>query len=532
MASLTRGNPIDTGQKKQVDPKPNTRQETRRTGTLIATESVEEIKSAEGARRYLEKGLYLCPQGEPITPTSLKYCLHQISKMPGITVPIGKAVRAAALLVEEFEEYAIAETIRETVNTQLSSLTEDFQLMATNIKEQIDERIGERLTDLDKYTTRMDKVIKKMETNNVPPPQNTTHSAHPDRPHGHRSYAETLISPPRHVDPRLAAKEGIRARQFMLEGVTKDSKHGEMNNAQLKTDFSGILRELGLEGKGIRAVNRQRLGGLLIEMESDHATAWLRGEDNAKEFCGKVGPDAKFRTRTYNLIAYNVPITLDPQNEKHLEEIHEVNQIEKESITKARWVKPIARRSPNQRSAHLILTFTDINTANRALTNGLLICHSKVKVDKVKKEPIRCLKCQRWNHYAKDCPAEEDTCSNCAGPHRSSQCPNPLKRRCVSCNTDEHASWSRECPTFLKKIDDCNSKHPENALPLIPSDEPWTWNRGESRLDYNTRFNAREFYTKWDFEPPNGRRSPNPPNPTATKSLNWADSNYNDDFYV
>jgi hypothetical protein len=62
MTSLTRDNPIDTGQKKQADQKPNTRQETRRMGTLIATESVEEVRSAEMARLYLEKGLYLCPK--------------------------------------------------------------------------------------------------------------------------------------------------------------------------------------------------------------------------------------------------------------------------------------------------------------------------------------------------------------------------------------------------------------------------------------------------------------------------------------
>jgi hypothetical protein len=125
MLSPNGGNPIDTGQRKQVDPRPKTRHETRRTGSHVAAEPIEEIKSAEMARAYLEKGLYLCPPGESITPTSLKYCLHQISRMPGITVLIGKAVRAAALLVEEFEEYAIAENIRETVNIQLSSLTED-----------------------------------------------------------------------------------------------------------------------------------------------------------------------------------------------------------------------------------------------------------------------------------------------------------------------------------------------------------------------------------------------------------------------
>jgi len=97
----------------------------------------------------------------------------------------------------------------------------------------------------------MDKIISKMENNNDLPLQNRTHPAQPDKPHRHKSYPEMLISPPRHVDPRLAAKEGIQARQFMLEGVMKDSKYGVMNNSQLKTDLSGILRELGLEGKSI-----------------------------------------------------------------------------------------------------------------------------------------------------------------------------------------------------------------------------------------------------------------------------------------
>jgi len=86
MASFTKGNPNDTGQKKQADPKPSTRQETKRTRAHVSMESVEEIRDAEMARKYLERGLYLCPQGKLITPTSLKYCLHQISRMPGITL--------------------------------------------------------------------------------------------------------------------------------------------------------------------------------------------------------------------------------------------------------------------------------------------------------------------------------------------------------------------------------------------------------------------------------------------------------------
>ncbi len=397
-----------------------------------------------------------------VSPTSLKYCLHQISRMAGITVAIGKAVRSAALLVEEMEEYAIAETIRKTVNTQLTAITEDLQILTSDVREKIDQKMEESSKELDKYTDNVGRLITKLEsTAHVVSQPNTTNNT-TLACDGTRTYAQATVSPPAHANPKLAAREGIRARQFMLEGVDRESKIGGMNNSQLKLEFERILRETGIEGKGLRMVTKQRLSGILIETDNDKIAAWLRKESTAEEFCEKIGPGAKFKTRTYDLIAYNVPLTLEPTNPNHLTEINEVNQLDPGVIKSARWVKPIARRSPSQRSAHLILSFTDVNAANRALTGGLTICHSRTRIGKIKKEPIRCLKCQNWNHYANECKASEDTCSNCAKPHRTSKCPNPLKRRCVSCKTSDHASWSRECPTFVRKTDECNARYPEN----------------------------------------------------------------------
>ncbi len=319
--------------------------------------------------------------------------------MPGITVAIGKAVRSAALLVEELEEYAIAEMIRDTVNIQLVGVTENLQLLSSDVKEKIDQKLVESTKEMEKYTNNLSRIVTKLEsaathTTNQP---NATAGATPTY-NGVKTYAQTLVSPPSHANPKLAAREGIRARQFMLEGVIRESKMGEMNNTQLKSEFERILREAGIEGKGIRMVTKQRLGGILIEVENDKVAAWLRRETNAREFCEGVGPGTKFKMRTHELIAYNVPLTLEPTNSNHIIEIHEVNQLETGTIKSARWVKPVARRSPSQRSAHLILSFTDVNAANRALSGGLTICHSRTKVGKIKKEPIRCLKCQNWNH--------------------------------------------------------------------------------------------------------------------------------------
>ena len=472
-------------------------------------------------------------------PTSLTYCLHQILAMQGITKPIKNAVRAVAFLLEEMESYAMVELIRDTVNIQLSTLAEDMQLLTTDVREKIDNNLGDKITDLDKNMDRINRVIDKLEKagTNALSAGRGGNPAQANYTQGTRTYAEALITPPPHADPKLAAKEGIRARQHMLEGIGEDSKLRGMDDMQIKDELNKITRELGLEGRGIRTVTRQRLGGLLIEMADDHVARWMKEETNVKRFCEAVGTNVTFRKRIYNLIAYNVPITMEPENDNHIKEIHETNQLEPRTIKVARWVKPIARRSITQRTAHLILSYTDIHAANRALANGLSICHRRVTIEKIRKEPIRCLKCQQWNHYAKECIADHDTCGNCAEHHRTNQCQDHTKKRCASCNSTDHASWSRECPIFRRKVDECNKRNPENGLQFFPSDEPWTWtprrddNAGKSRQEYpDTNTSRRQPNGNENCEPEGAHRNRDVQEPTAWGDT-WAGNNYND-FYV
>jgi len=119
------------------------------------------------------------------------------------------------------------------------------------------------------------------------------------------------------------------------------------------------------------------------------------------------------------------------------------------------------------------------NAANQAKTDGLIICNKWVSVLKHKKEPIRCLKCQGWNHIAAECVSNTDICGTCGmRGHQTSACTSENVTHCVSCDTDDHTSWSRDCPTFVRKCSEFNSKHPENDLPFYPSTESWTWATG------------------------------------------------------
>jgi hypothetical protein len=430
--------------------RPGTRAEPRDSTT---PEGRHDINDALEGRKFLEKHLLLCPPGEPPSHTSLATCLYQVSAMAGVTKTTVNAIRAVALLLEEMEDTQINTSVKEAFDSQITEFTSDMKMLIEDAKGKLEEHF--KATE-----ERLTQVI-----NAAPVQSKQAHTA---------TYASMLTTPPPHANPRIAAKEGIKARQFLLEGLAS-TKFSHTDVFQLKTELNNILVSLGLKKGKVRSVNKLRNGGALLEADSDEATVWLTNQENRAKFCDKLGPNIIFRARAHNLIAFNVPIAINPEDQTHRQEVCEANNLDPDTIIAMRWAKPVHRRSPEQRTAHLILTFTSADAANRSITNGTYICNRRCHTERIKKEPTRCLKCQGWNHFAKECPEEGDKCGNCAKSHRTSDCPTPQAKCCVSCKTDDHASWSRDCPTFTKKLSDFNDRNPENLLQYIPTADPWTW---------------------------------------------------------
>ncbi|KAI0027450.1 hypothetical protein K488DRAFT_61564, partial [Vararia minispora EC-137] len=129
-------------------------------------------------------------------------------------------------------------------------------------------------------------------------------------------------------------------------------------------------------------------------------------------------------------------------------------------------------------------------TANKFLLNGMVICSKRILGTKMKKEPVRCLKCQSYGHYTNTCLATEDICGKCRGKHHTVDCVNSSSSYCVSCWADDHSSRDRICPEFQRKCEQYDSHHPENGLVFFPMEEPWIWASHASTptvLDNQTR---------------------------------------------
>ena len=452
--------------KKQT--KPNTADVTtpgvrsRRSGA--PTSDTLEYNDPTVARTFLEKHHLLVPDGAEITTGVLAACMHQVAGLEGVTKQAERAIRSLATMMECMADDGIKESIRELILGELNSMVEDINGTLEGVKKDMREEVSKHV-----------ETLKQAATTQKPTQQDATETDFSDSP-----YKDALAKPPPSADPRIAAKEGIRARQFLID-LRQDSPLRQMTIQQIHNVFNKVAAEAGkgVKNAKIRTMERLSNKGLLGEFATDEGARCFAIPDNADDLLlalGDNGRGASVRARIFNTIAFFVPIHFNP--EEDFSEVAETNSYLSETdIVRAKWVKNPDRRDPNQRFAHLLLAFNHPDAANEAILRGLYICGKKVTVGKAKKEPMRCLKCQGWNHIAAECKAKVHTCGFCGtkDDHQSNECQNKRELYCTPCGSAGHASSDRLCPTFAKRCTEYDERHPENAIPFFPSTQPWTW---------------------------------------------------------
>ena len=93
--------------------------------------------------------------------------------------------------------------------------------------------------------------------------------------------------------------------------------------------------------------------------------------------------------------------------------------------------------------------------------------------------PRRCLKCQRFGHYASECKAMADMCALCTLNHRTNLCPTPDNPpKCANCTGDlatRHGTADKECPSLLSETHKLHHCHPKSKYKYFPTDNPNMW---------------------------------------------------------
>jgi hypothetical protein len=192
--------------------------------------------------------------------------------MSGILKQSINAIRSVAFLLDKMEDTHVHESLRTALDTQMTEFTSDMKMLVEDAKEKININIKAA-------EERINNITAATQTPQTQPRQPTN------------SYASALVNPPVHANPRIAAREGIKARQFLMEGIS-NSKFSHLDNVQLKTTINNFFSELDLPSGKIRSVGKTRSGGIIIEAESDETATWLSSADNQHKICNKFGAHA------------------------------------------------------------------------------------------------------------------------------------------------------------------------------------------------------------------------------------------------
>ena len=228
-----------------------------------------------------------------------------------------------------------------------------------------------------------------------------------------------------------------------------------------------------------------------MQLQTKEAADWLWEPSNEAAFIKELGTEAHIKGRVYPILIPRVPLSFDPENEENLWEVESTNDLPPKTISKVWWIKPAYWRHPRQQYAYVTFSLSTAAEANRLIRDGMFICSRRAFSQRLKYEPRQCMKCHKWGHYANDCQATINTCRTCGGDHMTRDCKTIGKRYCISCHTEDHASWDRTCPEFLRKSAHFNELHLENALTYFLTAETWTQRARPDRILLENRFPAK-----------------------------------------
>lgn len=375
----------------------------------------------------------------------------------------------------------------------------DLQEEGDPLDDMLDARIVELMDKMsEKLETSVAKAVEKSmvevtESRNNEIPMGATPSNNPKLTSSDcqaLTYAMALARSPPAAHAASVAKNDSRLRAILLDR-RPDAPADDL--AQLSEKILVTKANLALENMGdlaadapvnirFRSAKKLRNGGIWLELTTQQEADWLKEPTTLAAFLAKWdGGLSTARTQRYSVIAQSVPITFSPDVPTSIRAVESMANLPTNSITSARWIKPIERRQPEQSRAHLLINLSSPDMANEVMWNGITIEGVHIRARKLSQDVYRCLKCHKLGatHQAANCPNESDKCGTCAGNHRTSECTIRDQQHfsCINCKRTGHAAWDRLCPSFLEAQHRFNRTNPDNVYAYFPTKDPRSWER-------------------------------------------------------
>jgi len=477
----------------------------------IIEDTSEVITDAKSARKFLDS-LQFCIPGEAMTLEHLSHSLFYISQKVA-SPTLHSMIRATAFLAVELTASPIITLVQEALSsaptnpssTQIASQNEELRAITTkldsavdnwstqqdNLKKTLDKvpqiddptdllLMDARIQSISEGVSSIQAAMDAIKTQPITRPTSPTR-----QPHSYRNAVASMQQPNppenRRTSPgsdQAAGCSAIKQRQLLLD---PDSDHPLIKNdtttEKLAEVFQQVLDSLKTDvapNLQLHSLFRLRNQGIVLELTSADAARWVKHPIHRVEFTEKLGGKIRLKDRQYNVVVSFLPISTDINSPDTARSIEIGNDLPDGTISKMRWIKDPSKRDRHQRVAHALFSITNPEAANKIIDQGLYVNLECLRLRKDKREPICCLKCQHWGHFAKDCKEMRDTCGTCAKEHRTTNCCSFQTFYCVNCKTDRHASSDRECPEYIRRQDALDRKTPENSMPYFPTEETWT----------------------------------------------------------
>ncbi|KAF8800975.1 hypothetical protein BYT27DRAFT_7216416 [Phlegmacium glaucopus] len=216
------------------------------------------------------------------------------------------------------EEDTVAATARDTVNTQLEYMNDEPKVLMDHFRTTVNEEVTNQ-------TAVMSSAVKALEVrfNQLTP------------------YRDAVLSStkvPDGVDLRIVTRVGIRACQFIID-FPRDSATQGTSQADMLVRFNKAMVKAKGEGpvewRKVRMVENLSNRGFLGKFLLDKGTKWLTKQSHADTFItalGDEGVGTSLKKRNHPVIAHYVPLNLDTESWEHLEDIAEVNNLQKGDV--------------------------------------------------------------------------------------------------------------------------------------------------------------------------------------------------------